>query len=442
MLERLQDSFAKITKTLVGKSKITDKNIEDAIEEIKTALLEADVNLRVARRFINATAEEARGEKVLKAVDPGQQFVKIIYDKMVALLGDERSNLNLRGPDVVSTILFLGLQGAGKTTNAAKLALHLKNEGRRVLLCAADLSRPAAVKQLEILGEQIGVPVFTGSEQDPVARSKAALEEAKKHQYNVLIVDTAGRMQVDVELMNEISAISKALNPDEKILVADAMIGQNAVDVAKAFDEQLGVTGFILSKFDSDTRGGAALSLKSITGKPIKFIGVGEKVEALEIFHPERIASRILGMGDIVSLVEKAQEKFDEEEALRMQQKLFSPDFSLEDYLEQIKMVKKMGKAGELAKLLPGVSAKDIEEKLDEQQMVREEAIILSMTKKERKNLLIFNPSRRKRVAKGAGVTVVEVNRFINRFEKMKVQMKKVMKNKAYQAQLAKSLKG
>ncbi|NIZ41091.1 signal recognition particle protein [Entomospira entomophila] len=442
MLERLQDSFAKITKTLVGKAKITDKNIEDAIEEIKSALLEADVNLRVARRFINATAEEARGEKVLQAVDPGQQFVKIIYDKMVQLLGDERSELALRGPDVTSTILFLGLQGSGKTTNAAKLALHLKNQGRRVLLCAADLSRPAAVKQLEILGEQIGVPVFTGEHQDPIARSKAAVQEAKKHQYNVLIIDTAGRMQVDTDLMAEIEAISIAVNPDEKILVADAMLGQNAVDVAKSFDEAVGITGFILSKFDSDTRGGAALSLKSITGKPIKFIGTGEKVEALEIFHPERIASRILGMGDIVSLVEKAQETVDEEEAIRMQKKLFSSDFSLEDYLEQIRMVKKMGKAGELAKLLPGVSAKDIEEKLDEQQMVREEAIILSMTKKERKNLLIFNPSRRKRVAKGAGVNVVEVNRFINRFEKMKIQMKKVMKNKAYQAQLAKSLKG
>ncbi|NIZ46475.1 signal recognition particle protein [Entomospira nematocerorum] len=442
MLERLQDSFAKITKTLVGKSKITDKNIEEAIEEIKSALLEADVNLRVARRFINATAEEARGEKVLKAIDPGQQFVKIIYDKMVHLLGDERSELALRGPDVTSTILFLGLQGSGKTTNAAKLALHLKNQGRRVLLCAADLSRPAAVKQLEILGEQVGVPVFTGEHQDPISRAKAAVQEAKKHQYNVLIIDTAGRMQVDTDLMTEIKAISDAVNPDEKILVADAMLGQNAVDVAKSFDEAVEITGFILSKFDSDTRGGAALSLKSITGKPIKFIGTGEKVEALEIFHPERIASRILGMGDIVSLVEKAQETVDEEEARRMQQKLFSSDFSLEDYLEQIRMVKKMGKAGELAKLLPGVSAKDIEEKLDEKQMVREEAIILSMTKKERKNLLILNPSRRKRVAKGAGVNVVEVNRFINRFEKMKIQMKKVMKNKAYQAQLAKSLKG
>jgi signal recognition particle subunit SRP54 len=442
MLERLQDSFGKITKTLAGKSKITDKNIEDAIEEIKTALLEADVNLRVARRFINATAEEARGEKVLAAVDPGQQFVKIIYDKLVTLLGDDHSELALRGPDVTSTILFLGLQGAGKTTNAAKLALHLKNQGRRVLLCAADLSRPAAVRQLEILGEQIDVPVYTDGQTNPVERAKAALEHAKKNQFNVLIIDTAGRMQVDSDLMAEISAISKAVEPEEKILVADAMIGQNAVEVAKSFDEQVGITGFILSKFDSDTRGGAALSLKSITGKPIKFIGTGEKVEALEVFHPQRIAGRILGMGDIVSLVEKAQESVDQDEALRMQQKLFSSDFSLEDYLEQIRMVKKMGKAGELAKLLPGVSAKDIEEKLDEKQMVREEAIILSMTKKERKNLLIFSPARRKRVAKGAGVTVVEVNRFVNRFEKMKIQMKKMMKNKAYQAQLAQSLKG
>ncbi len=436
MLEKLQDSFANITRTFAGKSKITDKNIEDAIEQIKTALLEADVSLRVARRFINATAEEARGEKVLKAVDPGQQFIKIVYDRMVTLLGDERSELVLKAPDTTSVILFLGLQGSGKTTNAAKLAYLLKKEGKRVMLVACDLSRPAAVEQLQILGKQIDVPVFTGDETDPVKRAKVALAEAKKNQYNVLIVDTAGRMQVDEALMAEIKAISNAVKPDERLLVADAMTGQNAVEIAKVFNEHVDITGFILSKFDSDARGGAALSLKSVTGKPIKYVGVGEKIEALEIFYPDRMASRILGMGDIVSLVEKAQEQIDTETARKMQERLLSPTFSLADYLEQIQTVKKMGKAGDLARLLPGVSAAEIEEKLDEKQMVREEAIILSMTIKERQNLLIFGPSRRRRVAKGAGVSVVEVNRFINRFEKLKIQMKKVSKNKNFQNML------
>lgn len=442
MLEQLQNSFTHIAKSLAGKNKITEKNISDTIEEIKIALLEADVNLRVARRFINATAEEARGEKVLSSVNPGQQFIKIIHDKMVSLLGDKRSELTLHGPDVLSSILFMGVQGSGKTTNAAKLALHLKNQGRRVMLCAADLTRPAAVKQLEILGEQIGVPVFTDSNSNSIERVKAAILQAQKEQFNTLIVDTAGRMQIDTHLMDEINSIEKILNPNEKILVADAMTGQNAVEIAQTFDEKIGITSFILSKFDSDTRGGVALSLKSVTGKPIKFIGTGEKTTALEYFHPERIASRILGMGDVVTLVEKAQESIEEEEALKIQKKLLSSSFSLEDYLEQLRTIKKMGKAKDLAKLLPGMSSVDIEKNINERQMIHEEAIILSMTPKERKNLFIFNPSRRKRVAKGAGISVVEVNRFINRFEKMKIQMKKVLKNKNLSGTLTQRLKG
>jgi signal recognition particle subunit SRP54 len=435
MFDKLQNTFSEIGRAVTGKNRITDKNIEEAIEQIKEALLEADVNLRVVRRFINAAAEEARGEKVLKSIDPGQQFIKILYDRMVTLLGDERSVLNLREPDVTSVILMAGLQGAGKTTTSAKLAALLKKEGRRPLLVAADLSRPAAVRQLEVLGEQIGVPVFT--EQDTVKkRAEAALKYARKHQYNVVLIDTAGRLQIDTALMQELAELEKITQPDEKLLVADAMTGQNAVDIAKAFNEQIGLTGVILSKFDSDTRGGAALSLKSVTGCPIKYIGVGEKAENLEVFYPDRIASRILGMGDIVTLVEKAQEAVDQEEALRLQAKLMSATFTLADYLEQMKAVRKMGKAGELAKLLPGVSSADIESGFDEKQMKREEAIILSMTLKERQNPLILNPSRRRRIALGSGMTVVEVNRFLGRFEKMKLQMKKLTKNKKYQAEL------
>lgn len=433
MLNQLQDTFSNITRTLGGKSKINEKNIEEVVEQIKTALLEADVNLRVVRRFVNATAEEARGEKVLKSVEPGQQFVKIIYDKMVDLLGGENNALTLKNPDVVSTILLLGLQGAGKTTQSAKLANKLKKDGRRPLLVAADLQRPAAVEQLKILGASIGVEVFT-EESDVVKRVEKAIAYAKKHQLNTVIVDTAGRLDADEALMSELKNIIKACNPDEKLLVADAMTGQAAVDVASSFHEQVGLSGIILSKFDSDSRGGAALSIKSITGQAIKFVGTGEKIDDFDTFYPDRVASRILGMGDIVSLVEKAQESIDMEDALKFQEKMISASFSLEDYLAQMQQVKKMGKMGDLAKLLPGVSASDIENNFDEKAITREEAIILSMTKKERLNPLILNPSRRKRIANGSGLSSVDVNRFLTRFEKMKIQMKKLSKNKEYQA--------
>ncbi|MBQ5473071.1 MAG: signal recognition particle protein, partial [Treponema sp.] len=360
MLEKITGTFSNIVKTLSGKSTISEKNIEETVEQIKMALLEADVNLRVVRRFVNSTIEEAKGEKVLKAVDPGQQFVKIIYDKIVAMLGDQKKDLNLKGPDTTSVILMLGLQGAGKTTAAHKLAAKLKKEGRRPLLAACDLVRPAAVEQLSVLGEKIGVPVFKENSKDAVKNAEEALKFAKKNQYDTLIVDTAGRLQIDEEMMAELVKIKKSLSPDEVVLVADAMTGQNAVEIAQSFDEQLGLTGVILTKFDSDARGGAALSLRSITGKPILYIGTGEKTEDFEQFHPERIASRILGMGDVVSLVEKAQATVDEEEALRLQKRMAKNEFTLDDMLAQFQQVKKMGSMQSLMDMIPGMANQQI----------------------------------------------------------------------------------
>ena len=313
MFDSISDKFTSVMRSLSGKGKISEKNIRDAVEEIKQALLDADVNLRVVRRFVNSTIDEALGEKVLNSVNPGQQFTKIVYDKMVALLGssDEETKLKLKGKDATSVILMMGLQGSGKTTASHKLAYRLKKEGRKVLLVAADLVRPAAIEQLCILGEKVGVPVFTlPGEKDPVVVVTKAIDKAKRELIDTVIIDTSGRMHLDEALMDEIKSIARASNPDEKLFVADAMTGQSAVEIAKEFDEKVGITGVILTKFDSDTRGGAALSLKSVVGKPIKFIGNGEKMEDLEVFHPDRIASRILGMGDVVSLVEKAQEEY------------------------------------------------------------------------------------------------------------------------------------
>ncbi len=437
MLEKISETFSNIVRTISGKSTITEKNIEDTVEQIKMALLEADVNLRVVRRFVNSTIEEAKGEKVLKAVDPGQQFVKIIYDKIVALLGDEnKKSLSLRGPDVTSVILLLGLQGAGKTTAAHKLAARLKKEGRRPILAACDLVRPAAVEQLSVLGEKIGVPVFKENSKSAVKNAEEALKYARKNQFDTLIVDTAGRLQIDEDMMAELSAIKKAVSPDEVLLVADAMTGQNAVDIAKTFDEQIGLTGIILTKFDSDARGGAALSLRSVTGKPILFIGTGEKTEDFEPFHPERIASRILGMGDVVSLVEKAQETVDAEEAERLQKRMMRNEFTLDDMLAQFKQVKKMGSMQSLLDMIPGMANQNV----DLSSMKKQEAIIQSMTKKERANHLIIGPSRRKRIAAGSGTSVADVNKLIKQFEKTKLTMKKLTRNKGMQSRMMSQL--
>ena len=435
MLEKITSTFSNIIRTLSGKSTITEKNIEDTVEEIKMALLEANVNLRVVRRFVNSTIEEAKGEKVLKAVNPGQQFTKIIYDKMVSMLGDSKQDLHLKGPDTQSVILMLGLQGAGKTTAAHKLAAKLKKDGRRPLLAACDLVRPAAVEQLSQLGEKIGVPVYKENNKDAVKNAKGAIDYAKKNGLDTIIIDTAGRLQIDKEMMDELVRIKKTTGPVEVLLVADAMTGQNAVDIAKEFDEQLGLTGVILTKFDSDARGGAALSLKTITQKPILFIGTGEKTEDFEVFHPERIASRILGMGDVVSLVEKAQETVDEEQALKLQKKLMRNEFTLQDMLEQFQSVKKMGNVQSLVDMIPGMSGVDASQ-MDMNGMKHNEAIIQSMTYKERLNHLIIGPSRRKRIAKGSGTSVAEVNKLIKQFEKTKLMMKKVTRSKKSQNQM------
>ena len=439
MLEKLTGTFSNIVKTISGKSTITEKNIEETVEQIKMALLEADVNLRVVRRFVNSTIEEAKGEKVLKSVNPGQQFVKIIHDKMVTMLGDSKQDLHLKGPDTQSVILMLGLQGAGKTTAAHKLAAKLLKEGRKPLLVACDLVRPAAVEQLCQLGEKIGVPVYKEDGKDAVKTAKNAIAHAKKNQFDTIIIDTAGRLQIDEEMMAELVKIKKATDPVEVLLVADAMTGQNAVDIAQSFDEQLGLTGVILTKFDSDARGGAALSLKSITGKPILYIGTGEKTEDFEQFHPDRIASRILGMGDIVSLVEKAQETVDEEAALKMAKKLQRNEFTLQDYLEQFQQVKKMGNIQSIMDMIPGMSGMDASQ-MDFSSLKKNEAIIQSMTYKERLNHLIIGPSRRKRIAKGSGTSVADVNKLLKQFEKTKLMMKKMSRNKGMQGKMMSQL--
>ena len=441
MLEKITEKFSDVFRSLSGKSKITEKNIEEAVEQIKIALLDADVNLRVVRRFINSTIEEALGEKVLKAVNPGQQFTKIVYDKMTSFLGDEKKELSLRGPDTQSVILFLGLQGSGKTTTAAKLATKLKKEGRKPLLVACDIVRPAAIEQLSFLAEKIEVPIYKEeNNKNAVVIAKNALSFAKKNFFDTVIVDTAGRLQIDEAMMNEIVDIKKGISPVETVLVSDAMTGQKAADIAKEFDERVGITGLILTKFDSDTRGGAALSLKTITGKPIFFIGSGEKIEDLEPFYPERIASRILGMGDVVSFVEKAQEVYDKEEMQKLKRKMATDGFSLADMLEQLEQMDKMGPIDSMLEMLPGLAGKVSKDDIDLEGIKRQKAIIRSMTLKERENHLIIGPPRRKRIAKGSGTSVAEVNKLLKQFEKSRLMMKKLAKNKGMQAQFFNAL--
>jgi len=432
MFEKLTGKISDALRFVTGKASINEKNIEDAVEAIKMALLEADVNLRVVRRFVNSTIEEAKGEKVLRAVDPGQQFIKIIHDKLVSFLGDEdpaSRALKLRGPDVISTILMLGLQGSGKTTSAAKLALRLKKEGRKPLLVACDLIRPAAMEQLAVLGGQIGIPVHKeDGAKDSVKVYQNAHVWAKQNMIDTLIIDTTGRMQIDEPMMQELSNLKNAVSPDEMLLVADSMTGQAAADIAKTFDEKIGLTGVILSKFDSDTRGGAALSLKTVTGKPLKFTGTGEKPEDFEPFHPERIAGRILGMGDVVSLVEKAQEVIDQKEALELQKKMEKENFTLDDWLNQIRSLKKMGSLQKMLEMIPGMQGQISEDDIDKAELKQQEAILSSMTIKERNNHLIIGPPRRSRIARGSGTSVAEVARLLKKFEKMRGMMKKMAK--------------
>jgi signal recognition particle subunit SRP54 len=443
MLERLTDKLTDIMRQVAGKASISERNVQDAISEIKVALLEADVNLRVVRRFVNRTSEEALGEKVLRSVSPGQQFVKLVHDKLVELLGDSRQELKLKGTDTQSVILLLGLQGSGKTTTAAKLALVLKKQNRRPLLVAADLRRPAAAEQLAVLAAQAGVAVHREDGSDPVRVVRNALALARREQYDTVLVDTSGRLAIDAEMMDEIEAVKKAAQPDELLLVADAMTGQSAVDIAQAFDQRLGLTGVILSKFDSDTRGGAALSIKSVTGKPIKFIGTGEKLTGLEPFYPERMATRILGMGDVVSLVEKAQETIDAAEADELAEKMARETFTLQDYLEQFRRMRKMGSVQSLLEMIPGARGAIDPDSIDERDLKKEEAIILSMTPGERGNYRMIGPGRRTRIARGSGTAAFEVNKLLKKFEKTKLMMKKISKNrKAQETLLSQFAKG
>ncbi len=441
MFDSITSKFSSAFKTLSGKGRISEKNIRDAVEQIKEALLDADVNLRVVRRFVNSTTEEALGEKVLSSVDPGQQFTKIVYDKMVQLLGgsEEETKLRLKGKDTTSIILMMGLQGSGKTTATHKLAYRLKKDGRKVMLVAADLVRPAAIQQLQILGEKVGVPVFTiPGEKDPVKVASEAVKKARHDLFDTVIIDTSGRMHLDESLMKEIQDINKAVRPDETLFVADAMTGQSAVEIAKEFEEKVGISGVILTKFDSDTRGGAALSLRSVVGKPIKFIGTGEKMEDIEVFHPERIASRILGMGDVVSLVEKAQEAFDEKEAERLQKKMEKNTFDLQDYLDQLEQMNKMGTPDKILSMLPGMGNVNTDD-INFKELERSKAIIKSMTRFEKENYRVIGPSRRKRIARGSGTSVADVNKLLKTFEKTKLMMKKMVSNKKFQANILKS---
>ena len=438
MLDGLTSKLGDVIRQVSGKTNITEKNIRDAVREIKVALLEADVNLRVVRRFVNRTTDEALGARVLRDVSPGQQFTRIVYERMTTLLGGEREGLALKGPDTLSVILLVGLQGSGKTTTAAKLARHLSGQGRKPLLIAADRVRPAAIEQLQQLGSALAVPVFAGGTAGrggAVATVRDGLRHARGSGSDVAIVDSAGRLQADAALMDELREIHKVAAPRETLLVADAMTGQTAVEVAGEFDRQVGLSGIILSKFDSDTRGGAALSIREITGKPIKFVGTGESNDALEPFHPDRVASRILGMGDVVTLVEQAQETFDQERAERLVRKMRRRTFSMADYLDQLAELRKMGSLTSLVEKLPGMQAAVASGAVNEKGLRREEAIMLSMTPAERDNPRILGPSRRKRVARGSGTSVSEVNRLVRKFDKMALAMKKMTKNKKMQQQ-------
>ncbi len=426
MFENLSSRLEKSFKILKGEGKITEINVAETLKDVRRALLDADVNFKIAKSFTETVKEKALGQDVLNALKPGQLMVKIVHDELAALMGGDSADLDIKTNP--SVILMAGLQGSGKTTFSGKLANFLKSkQGKRPLLVACDVYRPAAINQLKVLGEQIGIPVYAEEgNMNPVQIAKEAVKFAKTQGYNLVIVDTAGRLAVDEEMMDEISRLKQALNPHEILFVVDAMTGQDAVNTAKEFNDRLDFTGVILTKMDGDTRGGAALSIKSIVNKPIKFVGTGEKMEAIDRFHPNRMADRILGMGDIVSLVEKAQEQYDEEEARRLQKKIAKNQFDFNDFLSQIGQIKKMGNLKDLASMIPGVgkAIKDLD--IDDDAFKGIEAIIHSMTPQERENPGILNGSRRKRIADGSGTTVVEVNRLLKQFEETRKVMRKM----------------
>jgi len=423
--EGLTDRLQEIFRKLRGKGKITEDDVKSAMREVRLALLEADVNYRVVKSFIAEVSKKAVGQEVLQSITPGQQIIKIVYDEMTALMGGKETKLALaaRPPSVY---MLVGLQGAGKTTTAAKLAKTLLTQNKRPLLVAADIYRPAAIKQLEVLGKQLGVPVFSMGQNHPVDIAQAALAHAHSNNRDIVIIDTAGRLHINEELMEELKNIKAAVNPDEILLVVDAMTGQDAVNVAEAFNNDLGLTGVILTKLDGDSRGGAALSVKAVTGCPIKYIGMGEKLDALEVFYPERMASRILGMGDILTLVEKAQMNYDSQKVREMEKKIREQDFNLEDFLEQMQQVKSMGPLEELLGMIPGMGKqlKGIKGQIDEKEFAHLAAIIQSMTPEERRNPSIINGSRKKRIASGSGCKVQDINRLLKQFEEARKLMK------------------
>lgn len=410
------------------KGKLTDLEIKQAMREIRIALLEADVNFQVVRDFINRVSEKASGEDILKGLNSTQQVIKIVNDELIALMGSTHSKLAVadRPPTI---IMMCGLQGAGKTTMCGKLAGMLKKQNKKVILAACDVYRPAAIKQLQVVGGKVNVPVFEEGQINPVKIAKDALDEAKRQGADVLIVDTAGRLHIDEQLMEELQKIKAEVKPDEILLVVDSMTGQDAVNVAETFNQKLDITGVIITKLDGDTRGGAALSIKAVTGKPIKFVGSGEKMEDIEPFYPDRMASRILGMGDVLTLIEKAQEAFSEEEALKLQKKMKTNSFTLQDYLNQLESVKKMGGIGKLMSMVPGLGGKVNEDDIDESKIIKTKAIILSMTPEERNNPDIIKASRRKRIAAGSGTSIQDVNQLLKQFDMSKEMMRRVSKN-------------
>ena len=419
--DKLQDIF----KRMKGQGKISEKDLKAVMREVKVALLEADVNYKVVKQFVDNVNSRAVGEEVMESLTPGQQVVKIVHDELTQLLGGTQSKLTI-SPKPPTVIMMVGLQGSGKTTTSGKLGRLLKKQGKRPLLTACDVYRPAAIKQLQVLGEQLDIPVFTlGDKISPVDIAKAAIEHAKSHGNDIVILDTAGRLHIDEVLMEELKNVKEVAQPTEILLVVDSMVGQDAVNVANSFNELLDITGVVLTKLDGDTRGGAALSIKTITGKPIKFAGMGEKLDALEPFHPDRMASRILGMGDVMTLIEKAQETVDQKKAEEMSKKLLKAEFTLEDYLDQMEQLQNMGNINSMLEMMPGMSKNKLKDiQIDEKDMARTKAIILSMTPAERRNPKIINGSRRKRIAAGSGMKVQDVNRLLKQYEQSQVLMK------------------
>ena len=430
--ESLTDKLQNVFKKLKGKGRLTEADVKVALKEVKMALLEADVNFKVVKQFTKSVQEKAIGQDVMNGLNPGQMVIKIVNDELVNLMGSETTELPVKQGMDITVLMMVGLQGAGKTTTVAKLAGKLKSKGKRPLLVACDVYRPAAITQLQVNGEKQGVEVFSmGDKQNPVDIAKAAIEHAKSNQQNVVLIDTAGRLHIDEDMMQELENIKANVNVDATVLVVDAMTGQDAVNVAQNFSDKVGIDGVILTKMDGDTRGGAALSIKAVTGKPIFYVGMGEKLSDLEQFYPDRMASRILGMGDVLTLIEKAQSQIDEEKAKEMEQKLRKAEFDFEDYLESMKQVKNMGGIGSILNMLPGMGLgnqmKNVNmDAVDESALGRVEAIILSMTPQERRNPSLLNPSRKNRIAKGAGVDIAEVNRLVKQQEQMKKMMKQM----------------